>query len=63
MGAAPIPKSVTKSRIEENIEIFDFELTPEEMEDIQSIETGIRMSADFLSKFMNSEHYPFGIPF
>ena len=45
MGAAPIPKSVTKSRIKENIEIFDFELTPEEMKDIQSIETGTRVAA------------------
>jgi diketogulonate reductase-like aldo/keto reductase len=30
-GFVPLPKSVTPSRIQENAEIFDFELTPEEM--------------------------------
>lgn len=45
MGAAPIPKSVTKSRIKENFEIFDFNLTAEEMELIQSVETGDRVAA------------------
>lgn len=28
----PLPKSVTKSRIEENADIYDFELSAEEME-------------------------------
>ncbi|XP_013143143.1 PREDICTED: aldo-keto reductase AKR2E4-like isoform X2 [Papilio polytes] len=30
LGVIPIPKSITKSRIEENIDIFDFDLSPEE---------------------------------
>lgn len=30
-GATPIPKSATKTRIEENIDIFDFRLTDDEM--------------------------------
>ena len=30
-GFIPLPKSVTKSRIEENADIYDFELTPEEL--------------------------------
>lgn len=36
-GFVPLPKSVTPSRIEENANIYDFELTPDEME---SLETG-----------------------
>ncbi|XP_013176178.1 PREDICTED: aldo-keto reductase AKR2E4-like [Papilio xuthus] len=30
LGVIPIPKSITKSRIEENIDIFDFGLSPKE---------------------------------
>ena len=33
----PLPKSATHSRIEENAEIYDFELTTEE---IKTLETG-----------------------
>jgi len=36
-GLVPLPKSVTPTRIEENADIYDFELTPEEM---KSLETG-----------------------
>ncbi|MNB73811.1 Glyoxal reductase [compost metagenome] len=37
-----IPKSVTPSRIKENSEIFDFELLPEEIEILDSMDKGIR---------------------
>jgi diketogulonate reductase-like aldo/keto reductase len=30
-GFVPLPKSVTKSRIEENADIYDFELSEEEL--------------------------------
>lgn len=30
-GFVPLPKSVTKSRIEENAQLYDFELTEEDM--------------------------------
>lgn len=36
-GFVPLPKSVTLSRIEENAEIYDFELTKEDM---KTLETG-----------------------
>ncbi|KAF2822474.1 Aldo/keto reductase [Ophiobolus disseminans] len=37
MGFVPLPKSVTPSRIEENADVYDFELTGEEM---KSLDTG-----------------------
>jgi len=36
-GFVPLPKSVTPKRIEENANVYDFELTADEM---QSLETG-----------------------
>ena len=35
-----IPKSVKKERMEQNFNIFDFELTPEEMDKIRLLDTG-----------------------
>ncbi|KAK4151548.1 NADP-dependent oxidoreductase domain-containing protein [Chaetomidium leptoderma] len=35
-GFIPLPKSVTSARIRENVEVYDFELTPEE---VQALET------------------------
>ena len=41
-GRIVIPKSVTPSRISENIDVFDFELSPEEMKAIDGLERGYR---------------------
>ncbi|XP_003425364.1 1,5-anhydro-D-fructose reductase [Nasonia vitripennis] len=61
LGAIPIPKSVTKSRIKENFEIFDFSLTDEEINSIQSIATGERVAP--MEDAKESKYYPFNIPF
>ena len=39
-GVVLIPKSVRRERMEENMQIFDFELTAEEMAEIEGLDTG-----------------------
>ncbi len=41
-----IPRSVNQARIAENIDIFDFELTDEELLEITGLETGERVGSD-----------------
>jgi diketogulonate reductase-like aldo/keto reductase len=45
-GLCVIPKSVTLSRIEENFNVFNFELTEEEMNVVRSLDTGKRLFFD-----------------
>lgn len=45
-GIVAIPKSVRKERMEENFNIFDFELSPENMEAIKTLDTNASLFFD-----------------
>ncbi|XP_001604204.2 1,5-anhydro-D-fructose reductase-like isoform X1 [Nasonia vitripennis] len=61
LGVTPIPKSVTKSRIKENLDIFDFSLTPEEVSTIEKMGSGARVAP--FEEAKEAKYYPFSIPF
>jgi diketogulonate reductase-like aldo/keto reductase len=53
-GRSAVPKSVRPERIAENLSVFDFELTPDEVASIDALDTGVRGGpnqdeVDFLS--------------
>ncbi|KAI8441710.1 hypothetical protein MSG28_015242 [Choristoneura fumiferana] len=60
LGVIPIPKSVTQSRVQQNIQLFDFSLTPEEKQTLQKFDRGYR-TIDVLH-WKDSPYYPFEKP-
>lgn len=60
-GLVPIPKSVTKQRIEENIDVFDFKLTEDEVKLIDTYNTGERVIHFLESR--TAKQFPFNIEF
>lgn len=59
-GLIPIPKSVTPSRIQQNVDIFDFSLTPGDIEKIDAFNLDRRVVSPLFWKA--SPFYPFEKP-
>lgn len=56
-NVAVIPKTVTKSRLVENMSIFDFDLTPDELSQLEALDKGSRTVMN--EKMSGSKNYPF----
>lgn len=61
LGVTPIPKSVRKQRMAENIGIFDFSLTDNERQIMDGFSTGERLVAMYDAR--RSPYWPYGIKF
>ncbi|MER5526185.1 aldo/keto reductase [Streptomyces sp. NPDC002677] len=46
IGNVVIPKSVTETRIRENFDVFDFELSPQEIDALTALDRGMRTGPD-----------------
>ncbi|XP_011295548.1 1,5-anhydro-D-fructose reductase isoform X1 [Musca domestica] len=63
IGVIPIPKSSNPKRIEENFNIFDFQLSPEDIAVMDTFHTGERLVPFNLIKGQNHKYWPFSIEF
>ncbi|XP_059608794.1 aldo-keto reductase family 1 member B1-like [Phlebotomus argentipes] len=57
LGTTPVPKSSNKERMKDNLEIFDFELSPEDLCVMQSFNTGERTCP--FTAFTTHKYFPF----
>ncbi len=53
-GIVPIPKSIEKDQLLENLSVFDFQLTNEDMRDIKALNKNFR-----IQKFVEAKDHPF----
>lgn len=59
-GISPIPKSATPSRIEENIQLFDFELADEDLKQMLALDKGMRYCINTAGELIGDHpNYPF----
>lgn len=61
LGVVPIPKSANKERIQQNIDIFDFTLSPEDIKFLDTLNTNSRTIPFALCT--KHKYYPFNIEF
>lgn len=69
-GVVAIPKSVNESRIQENVQVFDFTLQDEEMEKISALNKGwryivpmVEVDGKRVPRDAGHPHYPFTDPY
>lgn len=60
-GNIAIPKTVSKIRLEENLNIFDFEISREDMKNIDSLERNGRVCVDL--RRVSHKYWPFHLEF
>lgn len=56
-GVSVIPKSVTPARIQQNIQILDFELSPEDLKTLENLKTAHRYCT--MADTADHPYYPF----